>query len=56
MKIHEYQAKQILKRFGIDVPKGDVAFSSKEAGAVAARGAASRSPPTRTRRNDWRAI
>jgi len=37
MKIHEYQAKQILKRFGIDVPKGDVAFSPKEAGAVAAR-------------------
>ena len=37
MKIHEYQAKQILKRFGIDVPKGDVAFSPKEAAAVAAR-------------------
>ena len=37
MKIHEYQAKQILKRFGIDVPKGDVAFSPKEAGGVAAR-------------------
>jgi len=37
MKIHEYQAKQILKRFGIEVPKGDVAFSPKEAGAVAAR-------------------
>ena len=37
MKIHEYQAKQILKRFGIDVPKGDVAFSPKEAGAIASR-------------------
>jgi succinyl-CoA synthetase beta subunit len=37
MKIHEYQAKQILKRFGIDVPKGDVAFSPKDAGAVASR-------------------
>jgi len=37
MKIHEYQAKQILKRFGIEAPKGDVAFSPKEAGAVAAR-------------------
>ncbi len=37
MKIHEYQAKQILKRFGIEVPKGDVAFSPKEAGSVAAR-------------------
>ena len=37
MKIHEYQAKQILKRFGIDVPRGDVAFSPKEAGAIASR-------------------
>ncbi len=37
MKIHEYQAKQILKDFGIAVPRGDVAFSSKEAGAVAGR-------------------
>src|SRR5213594_2475057 len=37
VKIHEYQAKQILKRFGIDVPKGDVAFSPKEAQAIASR-------------------
>ncbi len=37
MKIHEYQAKQILKRFGIDVPKGEVAFSHKEALAIASR-------------------
>ena len=37
MKIHEYQAKHVLKRFGIDVPKGDVAFSPREAGAVAGR-------------------
>ena len=37
MKIHEYQAKQILKGFGIAVPRGDVAFSPKEAGAVARR-------------------
>jgi succinyl-CoA synthetase beta subunit len=37
VKVHEYQAKQILQRFGIDVPKGDVAFSPKEAVSVAAR-------------------
>jgi succinyl-CoA synthetase beta subunit len=35
VKIHEYQAKQILKEFGVAVPRGDVAFSSKEAGAIA---------------------
>ena len=37
MKIHEYQAKQILKRFGIDVPKGEVAFSPEEALTIASR-------------------
>jgi len=37
VKIHEYQAKQILRSFGIAVPRGDVAFSPKEAGAVARR-------------------
>ncbi|HEU4403566.1 MAG TPA: ADP-forming succinate--CoA ligase subunit beta [Candidatus Polarisedimenticolia bacterium] len=37
MKIHEYQAKQILKRFGVEVPRGDVAFSPKEASTVASR-------------------
>ncbi len=37
MKIHEYQAKQILNRFDITVPRGDVAFSSKEAAAIASR-------------------
>jgi len=37
VKIHEYQAKQILKRYGIDVPRGDVAFSPKEAAALASR-------------------
>jgi len=37
MKIHEYQAKQILKRFAIEIPKGDVAFSPKEALAIATR-------------------
>src|SRR5258706_8287830 len=37
MKIHEYQAKQILKRFGLPVPNGDVAFSPKDAAAIAVR-------------------
>jgi len=37
MKIHEYQAKQILTRFGVPVPRGDVAFSAEEAHGVAAR-------------------
>lgn len=31
MKIHEYQAKQILSRYGIPVPKSEVAFSVEEA-------------------------
>ncbi len=31
MKIHEYQAKQILARYGIPVPKSEVAFSVEEA-------------------------
>ena len=36
MKIHEYQAKLLLRGHGIDVPKGDVAFSPREAAAQAA--------------------
>ena len=31
MKIHEYQAKQILAKYGVPVPKGSVAFSVDEA-------------------------
>ncbi len=31
MKIHEYQGKEILKKFGVAVPKGQVAFSVEEA-------------------------
>ena len=27
MKIHEHQAKQILKKYGANVPKGDFAFT-----------------------------
>src|SRR5213594_1231866 len=37
VKIHEYQAKQILKRFGVAVPEGDVAFTAQDAAAIAAR-------------------
>jgi succinyl-CoA synthetase beta subunit len=35
MNIHEYQAKELLKRFGVPVPRGKVAFSSQEAAAIA---------------------
>ena len=30
MKIHEYQAKSVLARFGVPVPRGEVAFSASE--------------------------
>jgi len=36
MKVHEYQAKEILSRFGVRVPRGRVAVTPAEAGAVAA--------------------
>jgi succinyl-CoA synthetase beta subunit len=37
VKIHEYQAKSVLARFGVPVPRGEVAFTPAEAGAVARR-------------------
>ncbi|MCC7125069.1 MAG: ADP-forming succinate--CoA ligase subunit beta [Acidobacteria bacterium] len=37
MKIHEYQAKAILARHGVPVPRGEVAFSSQEVSEVARR-------------------
>jgi succinyl-CoA synthetase beta subunit len=37
MKIHEYQAKALLKEFGVPVPKGEVADSPGAARAVAER-------------------
>ena len=37
MKIHEYQAKALLARGGVAVPRGEPAFSAPEAGAVARR-------------------
>ncbi|PYV31537.1 MAG: ADP-forming succinate--CoA ligase subunit beta [Acidobacteria bacterium] len=35
MKIHEYQAKQILARFGVQVPRGELAETPDEARAAA---------------------
>ncbi len=35
MKIHEYQAKELLRRFSVPVPSGRVAFNVEEAVAVA---------------------
>ena len=37
MKIHEYQAKQILARFGVRVPRGEVATTSEEVREVVER-------------------
>jgi len=35
MKIHEYQAKAILARYGVPVPRGEVAYTVEEAEAAA---------------------
>jgi succinyl-CoA synthetase beta subunit len=35
MKIHEYQAKAILARYGVPVPEGEVVFTPDEASAAA---------------------
>jgi succinyl-CoA synthetase beta subunit len=35
MKIHEYQAKQILNKFGVTTPRGDVAYTAEEARGIA---------------------
>jgi succinyl-CoA synthetase beta subunit len=37
MKIHEYQAKAILKKFGVPVPNGEVTLNGAEADAIAQR-------------------
>jgi len=37
MKVHEYQAKALLREFGVTVPRGDVAATAEEARAVATR-------------------
>lgn len=35
MKVHEYQAKEIFKKFGVPIPRGKVAFSEEEAYKIA---------------------
>src|SRR5205814_1209072 len=37
MKIHEYQAKQVLARYGVTVPRGEVITKADEARGVAER-------------------
>jgi succinyl-CoA synthetase beta subunit len=37
VKIHEYQAKSVLARFGVAVPRGEVAFTPAEAAEIARR-------------------
>ncbi len=37
MKIHEYQGKQLLARYGVTVPRGEVIRSADEVGAVVER-------------------
>ena len=34
MRVHEYQAKAILARYGVAVPRGEVAFNAAEAGGL----------------------
>jgi succinyl-CoA synthetase beta subunit len=35
MKIHEYQGKEILKKYGVPVPRGEVAFTADDARSIA---------------------
>ena len=37
MKVHEYQAKQILAKFGVTTPRGEVAYTPEEARGAAER-------------------
>ncbi|MBI2868491.1 MAG: acetate--CoA ligase family protein, partial [Chloroflexi bacterium] len=37
MKTHEYQAKAMMAKFGIPVPRGEVVSSPEEAAAATAR-------------------
>jgi succinyl-CoA synthetase beta subunit len=37
MNIHEYQAKELLAKFGVAIPRGGVAYTAPEAGMVARR-------------------
>jgi succinyl-CoA synthetase beta subunit len=40
MKIHEYQAKEVLRQFAVPTPRGNVCFSVDEAEAAARNGGA----------------
>ena len=35
MNIHEYQAKELLAKYGVAVPKGGVAYTADEAAKIA---------------------
>ncbi len=37
MKIHEYQAKELFKKYSIPIPNGGVAFNPQDAGKIAAK-------------------
>jgi len=37
LKIHEYQAKSVLARFGVPVPRGEVTSTGQDAAAIAER-------------------
>ena len=37
MKIHEYQAKAVLARFNVPIPRGEVAFTPEEAHDISKR-------------------
>src|SRR5262245_66694497 len=37
MKIHEYQSKNILRQFGVSIPRGSVAYSAEEVYEIASR-------------------
>ncbi|MCP4647205.1 MAG: succinate--CoA ligase subunit beta, partial [bacterium] len=37
MNIHEYQSKELFKKYNIPIPEGGIAFSPDEANAVAGK-------------------
>ncbi|HUQ79732.1 MAG TPA: ATP-grasp domain-containing protein, partial [Gemmatimonadaceae bacterium] len=37
MNIHEYQAKDVLRSYGVPIPPGDVASTAEEAEQIARR-------------------
>ena len=50
MKMHEYQAKEILAKYGVAVPRGEVANTPEEASAVARKLFAEGAPASSSRR------